>query len=339
MIEIWGEKASNSIQALHMVFGIGALSTPLIARPFFLPHIHENSADDLVNMQFKPEDVRVQYAFLIVGGYMVTTGLSFIFYCLKDRKSKIEAKKGQPEVKISDFSKPEVPLWRQYVLVIIVSINAHVAFAVEQMVAAFAQAFGVKSDLRMEKEKAALLVTAFWTCYSFFKIIFIPLAMYFGERRMVFINMLIMLISLLFMVPHAAYNQICAWISFSLLGIGYSPLFAVAYASLEGYFKVNARQTAIIFGFGILGESLHAPIIGYCLDINPYIFTYYLSVISLVFLFCMGIQGWASDKLCKKYIENNAKPDLERPRLPSSASIISNTLSLASLKRNSIYKR
>lgn len=105
------------------------------------------------------------------------------------------------------------------------------------------------------------------------------------------------------MVPHAAYNELCTWISFVLLGIGYSPLFAVAYASLESYFKVSARQTSIIFVFGVIGESIHPPILGYFIDQWTNLFIYYLGSISSLFVIIMFLQPFICDRLFKAHLK------------------------------------
>lgn len=153
----------------------------------------------------------------------------------------------------------------------------------------------------MDKTSSALLVTAFWTCFSFFKMVFIPLALYFGEKRMTIFNLLLMLTSVIIMVPHAAYNQLCIWISVILLGMGYSPLFAIAYSSLESHFTVTAKQTSIVFVTGVLGESIHPPLVGHFIDKNPNIFIYYLGATSLLFLITMFILPIICEKLFKNY--------------------------------------
>lgn len=159
----------------------------------------------------------------------------------------------------------------------------------------------------MTKKEAALLVTAFWTCFSFFKIVFVPLALYFGEKKMVFFNLGIMIISIIIMVPHAAYNELCTWISLTLLGIGYSPLFAIAYASLESYFTVSGRQTAIIFVAGVMGESIHPPILGAFIDQWPNLFIYYLGAISMVFVIMMFLQPYICQLLFLSHRSKNIK--------------------------------
>lgn len=325
ILQIWGDKAVNYMQALHTCFGVGAMTAPLITRPFLLPHIYEDevASSDGNIYQYSSEDVKIHYAFWIIGGYMILIAIAFIYYSIQDRRN---AKSKAPDDTNRETKKPEVPRWKQYLLVVIVGMIAHVAFGVELIIANFAQAFGVKSDLRMPKKKSALLVTAFWICFSFFKLLFVPLAMYFGERRMVLVNMGIMLVSLAFLVPHAAYNEVCAWISFILLGIGYSPLFSVVYASLESYFPVNNRQTCIIFVMGTLGETLHLPLVGYLLNRNPYTFTYYLSIISFTFLVLMSFHSYICHLLLKP-------PEIQKLR-PRALSEVSNAVSLAGLRNN-----
>ncbi|XP_074595425.1 sodium-dependent glucose transporter 1-like [Brevipalpus obovatus] len=308
ILHIWGDKGSHFMQALHMSFGIGALITPLIASNFYLPlsqseeGLADMSADPnstgQVGHDFLPEDVRVQWAYMIIGVYILLNGAIFGYYFL----TELGAKSSDSSIKdTKDETSVEIPAWKKYSAAAAVAILAHIAFGVEFILGNLAQAFGVKSELRMDKTSSALLVTAFWTFFSFFKMVFVPLALYFGEKRMTIFNLLLMLASVIIMVPHAAYNQLCIWISVILLGMGYSPLFAIAYSSLESHFTVTAKQTSLIFVTGVLGESIHPPLVGHFIDKNPNIFIYYLGAISTLFIITMFILPIICDKLFKQY--------------------------------------
>ncbi|XP_074594646.1 sodium-dependent glucose transporter 1C-like [Brevipalpus obovatus] len=316
ILHIWGDKGSNFMQILHMCFGIGSLITPIVTSNFYLPLSQESGESSAIinstqnsTQNFTPQDVRIQWAFLIVGTYTLLNGVIFGIYCLIEFNNR-STKGSTKEVEVGNENEPSnsIPVWKKYFAVITVAILAHIAFGVEFILGNMAQAFGVKSELKMDKKSAALLVTAFWTCFAFFKVIFIPLALYFGEKRMTYVNLVIMLISVIIMVPHAAYNELCAWISFILLGIGYSPLFAIAYASLESHFSVTARQTAIIFVGGVMGESIHPPVIGHFIDKSPNIFIYYLGATSLLFVITMFILPIVCQKMFQDYAN---KPDLQ----------------------------
>ncbi|XP_074605019.1 sodium-dependent glucose transporter 1C-like isoform X2 [Brevipalpus obovatus] len=314
MLHIWGKKSSNFMQALSMCFGIGSLITPMIASPFFLPLVNENVSNSTIGTSsrssFKPEDVKVQFAFMIIGGYVTIIGLLFSYYCVLDLRSGFTRSTRTRRESSSKMSE-SIPVWKQYSAVSMVALMAHLMFGMEGIIGNLAPAFGVKSDLKMNKKSAALLVTAFWTCFSFFKIAFVPLTLFFGEKVMTYTSLLIMLSGVILMVPHASYNQLCTWISFILLGIGDSPLFAIAYATLERFFPVNTRQTAIIFVGGVIGDSIHPRIIGSFMENSPNIFVYYLgsfAFFSIIIMFMFPfVCNWLFKKQPKKMTpEKNA---------------------------------
>lgn len=135
ILHLWGDKSSNFMQALHMCFGIGCLLTPLITRPFYLPLV---SDDNLTNStlidsapapQFSPDDVKIQYAFVIIGGYCVFVGLIFFYYFLQDNHSRSYPSQARQVESIE--GKAIIPTWKKYSAVILVAIMAHIAFGVE----------------------------------------------------------------------------------------------------------------------------------------------------------------------------------------------------------------
>lgn len=126
------------MQALHMSFGIGALITPLIASHFYLPlsQSREESADIPVDLNstgevphdFLPEDVRIQWAYMIVGVYTLLNGAIFGYYFL----TELGGKSSDNSVKDTKDETPvEIPTWKKYTAVATVAILAHIAFGVE----------------------------------------------------------------------------------------------------------------------------------------------------------------------------------------------------------------
>lgn len=102
LFNIWKARVVNVIQILHTCFGVGGLAGPLIVRPFMLPlpkGIHEmssdNDLDDLL-LSIEPDQVRVHWAFLIVGVLIALTGIIFASVYLND---KTKEKAGEKSIK------------------------------------------------------------------------------------------------------------------------------------------------------------------------------------------------------------------------------------------------
>lgn len=120
---------------MHMCFAIGALIGPFLVRPFMLPYQKElelsNHSKSL--RLFGPEDVRVFWAFMIVGICSIIVGFWFLVFYINDIcQSKRE--KGNcvsesiesPPYKSSQLNKA--------IIIIIAGTIAHVGFSTGGMI-------------------------------------------------------------------------------------------------------------------------------------------------------------------------------------------------------------
>lgn len=148
----------------------------------------------------------------------------------------------------------------------------------------FGQAFGVKSSLRIEKRKAALISSTYWIAYCSSKIVFVVFSTIIKEKIMVVSSAILLLIGIILSFSLAHSIEICLWSVAFLVGVGFGPLFTVAFASLEKYFRVTGRHTSLIYMTVVAGESIHVPIVGTFIDDWPGIYLYYSGMLSAVFL-------------------------------------------------------
>ncbi|XP_053212416.1 sodium-dependent glucose transporter 1-like [Panonychus citri] len=320
IIRIWDKDATNYLQVHHMFFGVGALIVPLITRPFLLPYEREDDIDNLKENTtqafsslpfggYKPDDVMIEYPYLITGLFLCIISIGYVVFYFKDKRleSHVTPKnENEPETSSNDPMKSdqssyhnEKP-WKKYVAIIPMMLIANISFGFTTTVGSLGPAFAVKSDLRMSKSTAALLVTVFWTMFCFYRIIFIPLTLYFNQRRLMLINLLLILVSVGLMVPQAAYNQYFTWSSFVLLGIGYSPTFSVSFALLQKYFPISGRLASFIFMNGCIGESIHPWLVAKFMEGFPQFFVYYLSGMCVFYV----ILNFFLPHLCNKLFNN-----------------------------------
>ncbi|XP_053212868.1 sodium-dependent glucose transporter 1C-like [Panonychus citri] len=308
ILRIWGENGINWLQVLHMSYGLGALIAPIFTRPFLLPNIESADFNSLININnvthtntttsksYSPDDVKVQYAFGIVGGMLMVVSIPYFFCYLHDRKAE---KIGVKEVKLKQV-KSEASSVAKAGAVIIAALVANFSFGTESVVGNLATAFGVNADVKMDKKDAVLLTTCYWTMYSFYRLIFIPLTIFIKEDRLFVVNLFIIIIAIIVMVPRAASQSTFTWISFILLGIGHSPIFSIAYGSLGKYFHVSNFMTSFIFINGVIGETIHVSIVSKFVESKPIFFIYYLGSISIIFVIISGTLPVYCKKVIKK---------------------------------------
>ncbi|XP_015794139.1 sodium-dependent glucose transporter 1C-like [Tetranychus urticae] len=321
ILRIWGVKGINWLQVLHMSFGFGALITPIFTRPFLLPNTGESSDSELINATstftgnetisssnnyiggYSPDEVKVQYSFLILGGILVIVSIPIFFCYLYERKLGTE--QGNEEDKKTDAHEGETGKIKKFIATFMVAILANLTFGSEAAIGNLCTAFAVKADLKMEKQTAVLLATVYWTTFSFYRLIFIPLTLLIKESRLFYFNLLIILAGVVALVPNAASKAIFAWIAFVLLGIGYSPCFSISFASLEKYFHMSNSITSFILVCGTLGETVHTAVLSIYIDRQPIIFVYYIGVMSLVYVAVSVILPYYLRKMCSKRVENS----------------------------------
>ncbi|XP_074602420.1 sodium-dependent glucose transporter 1-like isoform X2 [Brevipalpus obovatus] len=290
LINVWSEKVGNFIQILHMSYGVGSMLAPLLIRFFLLP-IPKDAGDDkdAARNFYSPDDVQIKYPFVTTCALSIIVGFGFGYSYLK-RAQNTKNPDSDPK-KTGDSSSDhhqkvddQPSNLKICIAVIWVAILAHLAFSMQLTLCSFAQAFGVKHSFNMKKKSAALLSSLFWAFYVISKLIFVILSMTIGQTEIVNLCYGLTAVSLALLLALASQFEICLWLAFGLLGLGYSPLFAVAYASLEKYFHVTGRQTSFIFLAGGIGESLHTTMVGTFMDDNPPFFLHYVGTLGTIFL-------------------------------------------------------
>ncbi|XP_015787699.1 sodium-dependent glucose transporter 1-like [Tetranychus urticae] len=306
VLSTWNDEASNYVQLLHGSFGLGSLLAPLLVKPFLLPLVQnetETQSDEVVLGDYTPDDVKVQYPYLILGSILVFGSFGFLFFHFKNKSIKNANETIDDE--IVDDDKPVV---NKIFAVLIVAFIAHTTFAAETVIGTLAPAFVVKSDLRMTKQAGANIVSAFWFCFTFYRIIYITFTRFIRERRIIIFNCTLSLIGLILMCVYPEQSQVITWISFTLLGIGFSPAFSSSLGLLQKYITVSNRYASFLFIIASSGEAAHPWVISKFMDSLPTFFAYYVAILS----FIQVISVLSLSPICQKLFKSKTKTTLNR---------------------------
>lgn len=180
----------------------------------------------------------------------------------------------------------------------------------------------------MEKKFAALLTTVFWCAFTLSRVLFVLVSSFLGEHIMVYICLGSMFIGNILSLTVAMSNEIALFASSALLGLGSSPLFGVAFSSLEKFFHMTSRQTSIIFLCGTISCAVHAPIVGLHMDENPNFYLYYLVILASMAI----VTALAFPFLCKKLFGD--KPS-DLPSIPTAHSTRLGSIQMVGERRKS----
>uniref|UniRef100_T1KTK1 Major facilitator superfamily (MFS) profile domain-containing protein n=1 Tax=Tetranychus urticae TaxID=32264 RepID=T1KTK1_TETUR len=330
ILRIWGKNGVNWLQVLHMFGGVGALIVPIITRPFLLPNTEYDGLStvtttspetmDFTNITdiisainttttitYTPDDVKVQYAFLIVGMVLAVVAIPYFFCYLHDRKQKSKDEENRENGETGEETPQfvQTSTLKKVLAVIITAALANFCFGTEAVVGNLSTSFAVKADVHMDKQNAVLVATVFWTMFSFYRCIFIPLTLVIKESKLFYMNLLIIVAGVVTLVPYAASKELFTWISFTLLGIGYSPVFSISYGSLGHYFPVTNAMTSFIFVNGVIGETIHTTVLSKFIDTKPVLFTYYLGGMGIIYV----MLSFLLPLYCRKVFKGPKKRD------------------------------
>ncbi|XP_074602694.1 sodium-dependent glucose transporter 1B-like isoform X2 [Brevipalpus obovatus] len=292
IIDVWGKDMGNYMQILYGAFGIGGLITPILIRPFQLPMPEEILDDpDAYLSYFKPEEVLIKYPYFGSSILSILNGIAF-FLCYYFYTTPVDTKDEKELSKDTETKKPEQdvvslnspPFYKIAIAVMWVAVIGHLGFAMQLVFTVFAQAYGVMSSLRMEKRQAALIATIYWIAACSSKFGHILLSRYTGQRILNITCVSILSIGVIVCSMLANTFEICYWLVAMCLGLGFGPLFTVAYANLEKYFHLTGKHASCICIVFVLGESIHVPIVGEFMEEYPDLFLYYCATLGTLFV-------------------------------------------------------
>ncbi|XP_053212534.1 major facilitator superfamily domain-containing protein 4A-like [Panonychus citri] len=246
----WKEKCANWLQVLHMCFGVGSLIAPVICRPFLLPMV--NSEERIVN------------------SLNLTSNDSLV----------------DPLVK-TIYNSDDVMI--QNAFFIIASLTIVLALPFGWMNLSERKAETVTNDQSktsdpVEVKQPYSSENIIKSCFSFYRLIYIPLTFVISETKLLLSSLTISFIGILITVPWANYYTSCIWAGFTLIGIGISPIFSAAYGMLAKHIIVTSKISSMVFIPGVLGESIHPAIAATLLDKRPIICLYYIGVSGILFI-------------------------------------------------------
>lgn len=294
------------MQALHLMYGLGALAAPLIAQPFLVEtsDVDTLKPNDNNAEVFHPEKVRLIVPYFIVATQMMCNAV--IFFLLwrahpetephPSRTQPVKVDLRLPESTSNDDRKndarscaPESTITctaidqsdRKYkgIVCVLVILFMHIYYGLEITFGSFLMTFAVKSKLRLTKADGAHLSSLFWSTFTFLRLFTVFYIEWVGAELNIFVCLVVILIANGILVPYGNKDVSMLWTGVAMIGLGTSSIWSCMFGYLEEYFPVTNMIAAGMIVAAIVGEFVFPVVISTVVDEMP-------EILLWVTLFC-----------------------------------------------------
>jgi FHS family Na+ dependent glucose MFS transporter 1 len=290
MLHLWGKEVTPFLQALHFMYGVGAMISPVIAVPFLVEKeeeidLHtENMNQTAVEEVFHPEDINLVPPYCIVAAVLALNAVfALIVWRMSPETPAHPSRDTQsmPETfkeKESSDTRSITTVWK-IIVIILTLFFLHIYLGLEISFGSFMTAFAVKSGLGLSKADGAHLTTLFWSTFTLFRIITLMYLEKVGSEINIFMSLFAVLVANVILVPFGTTSVPMLWTGTAIIGIGLSSVYACTYGFLEEYFPLSPLVSALMTVSGILGEFVFPVVISSFIDDDP-------MIVMWVTLFC-----------------------------------------------------
>ena len=278
---MWGEKAAVPVHALHFCFGIGALLTPQLSRPF----IYEMPPDGMnqtnvsttaqnlttINPTFITDRIEIPYG--IIGAVTCTCGIIFIIIFIFCPRPVITNEGGHSKKKKKNMltvinPKSMVGQYGAFGYQMLACMLVYFALPVgaERAYGKFIYSFATKSSLKFNKDGASSLNTVFWAAFTAGRGLSTLLATKLHPTVLLVLELSLNVISAVVLASCSLLNPIILWVFSSLFAACLSPMFPAGIIWFNSQLPLSTVATSIAFVGSALGAMLFSWLSGYLFE-------------------------------------------------------------------------
>lgn len=307
LVLMWKEKAALPVHFLHFGYGVGALISPLIARPFLSRHATLNithgwnnlSADNdsmisesttnatVKDIVVKESLIEIPYA--IVSAFIFFIGLVYVGFFLFKPFRRLTAMLGS-----SSYSRPcdapflkDRPITAVPILVLFFFYYMMVN-AIDRALGSFLFTYAVESDIGFSKGEAAYLNTAYFACYAGGRAIMGLIAWKFPVKFIMFSEVYLMTSCLAVITFYAYDKHLYLWVFSCLVAFFFGPIYPSGVAWVDRYVPMYGLVVAVFdLGDGV-GAFASNSLSGYLISkLGPHSLLYF--TFSVAVSLCVNI--------------------------------------------------
>jgi hypothetical protein len=326
IIEMWQQECGPYVQALHFVFGLGSVMTPLVVEPYLSGKVSEdidsdnyNTIASLVTDYVNETETTIIYLPQLAYNQSVVENeelfrsrvyipyscgaiaiafSAFIIGGLYFYKKYVPppARVPQPisETTLTAFERMnktfKIQLMPTKPILIMIVLSGYllaVIVGLEWTQFNYFPSFAHFSPLHITEKRAAIISTGLAIAFTIGRAIAIPVSYFLRPKQMIYGSLILLSIAN-FLFLFSSYSENFMWFANIVFGLGLSSVVGSIYAMVEEQTNVNNLMGALFVLFGGLTNSLYPFILGYFIESEPLILIY-VNIFSTILSFLLMI--------------------------------------------------
>ncbi|KAI1286392.1 Major facilitator superfamily domain-containing protein 4A [Halotydeus destructor] len=305
ILYIWGKESQPYMQSLHFAFGFGGLVAPLLASQFLsageapIEGLAANVTSAIEN-SCKPEELRIHLPYAILGTFCILSALVFLYlFCCHRQTDEHPSRSAQSEENMAAGVKKNL-VWAKRLAVAVAAMFLFTLLGFEIGMGSFINSFAVMSDHHLTKQVGAYMTSVFWFTFTFFRLAAIPAINKLGLYRSITLELVILVISNIFLLPFGNSIEWCLWVGVALVGIAISTIYGCTFVLLESYFPVTSGTASLLTIAACTGEFVFPVIMGYAIESQAQLFLWVIFASTVICCTLFAILSF----ICKTQFES-----------------------------------
>ena len=307
--------------ALHFFYGLGALLTPIVSKPFL-----HSSGDLQTSLNLTQQNLTVLEAgdssdgvwtiktlYPIIGLFMLLPIPAFVYYYIEEYRKELGAEDSVEAEKTDNTSSSEQLSRRmRLVLMVFMALFYFTVSGVELGFRGFIAVFCVNSSLAMSRSEAADILAIFYTTFAAVRGLLVPASTLVSSTAILWSSALTLLASTSLLAAWADSSLAVLRAGVALTGAGTAAMFAAGVLWLRGVITVDNKvinkkksgqtvenilyillylhQVTGVVCFAVrVSEQVYSMVSGWILDTRPRGFLYLMAANMVCVISCLAI--------------------------------------------------
>lgn len=292
-MHLWQEKAATAFHSLQFGFGVGALISPQLARPFLsadnsnITSLNKTKTLKLVPIIYPENLSRIEIPYSIAGTVVFLFSMVSLIFYLKGPPVGFEVRKGST---FREMTSPGSCTGgnKCFGIVIFICLFNYFIHGVggEKAYGKFLFTYAYEEGI-LPKSKAYLLQSIFWCSFTVGRLIGIVLSRFLRVTTILFGDILLTLISTIILALMASTMPVILWVFTVILAMSIARSFPTGLSWANLHLTLNSMGILVLVAGGSVGDLLYPYVTGYLFEkIGPRALTYVMLVYAVCYTLC-----------------------------------------------------